>query len=579
MLGKRSSQHGLFDSDNLYLDHVGRDTFYGFLASQRGKLFRDEDFAVLYCSDNGRDSVPPSLLATVLLLQTYEHASDEDAKDRADFDLRWKVALGLGIEDRPFAKSTLQLFRAHLVLYEGARRVFERSLALARESGLMRKRHIKVALDTSYILGKGAVKDTYNLLADGIVMLARALARAAGADAEAWAQERGLARYFGSSVKGEASIDWDDEVARRAFLNEVVADADHVMQSARQVLQDSTDEQSRECLRKAAALLAQLLMQDIERLPDGAAIKQGVSPDRIPSVHDPEMRHGHKSKAHRFNGHKMAVAVDTESQMITAVDVVPGNAPDAEGALDLVRQSEENTAAEVQETIADCAFGDGVTRQEFADAGRKLVARVPKRPKQACFPKEDFRIDLEATTCECPRGQVTGQLVKLGSRKNRRGQTELLRAFQFDAVICDACPLRPSCVKGRLGQGRCVSLHPQEALLQVARAFQHSEVYAPYRSLRQTAEHRLARLVQLGARKARYFGRRKTLFQLLMAASVANLHLVAKSITQIRGQGGLKSAVFSFCARLLELIQAFAQGYNYRRYFRFRYAPSFRLGL
>ena len=76
------------------------------LASMRGKLFRDEDFAELYCADNGRDSVPPSLLSTALLLQTYDRASDAEAKQRADFDIRWKVALGIEVEDRPFAKST-----------------------------------------------------------------------------------------------------------------------------------------------------------------------------------------------------------------------------------------------------------------------------------------------------------------------------------------------------------------------------------------------------------------------------------------------------------------------------------------
>jgi hypothetical protein len=70
MLGKRSAQYGLFESDHLYLDHVGRETFYGFLASLRGRLFRDEDFVVFYSPDNGRASVPPSLLATALLLQT-----------------------------------------------------------------------------------------------------------------------------------------------------------------------------------------------------------------------------------------------------------------------------------------------------------------------------------------------------------------------------------------------------------------------------------------------------------------------------------------------------------------------------
>ena len=40
----------------------------------------------------------------MLLLPAYEGASDEEAKARADFDLRWKVALGVGLEERPFAK-------------------------------------------------------------------------------------------------------------------------------------------------------------------------------------------------------------------------------------------------------------------------------------------------------------------------------------------------------------------------------------------------------------------------------------------------------------------------------------------
>jgi hypothetical protein len=113
VLGKRSSHD---ESEHPYLDHVGRDSFYGFLASHRTELFHDEDFTGLYCSDNGRPSVPPSLLATALVLQAQDGVSDEEAKARADFDLRWKVALGVGLEERPFAKSTLQLFRARLIL-------------------------------------------------------------------------------------------------------------------------------------------------------------------------------------------------------------------------------------------------------------------------------------------------------------------------------------------------------------------------------------------------------------------------------------------------------------------------------
>ena len=45
----------------------------------------------------------------------------------------------------------------------------------------------------------------------------------------------------------------------------------------------------------------------------------------------------------------------------------------------------------------------------------------------------------------------------------------------------------------------------------------------------QVVEHRIARLVQLGIRQSRDFGRAKTRFQLLLAATVANLKLLAEA--------------------------------------------------
>src|SRR5215208_4941385 len=196
MPGKRSGRNG---GEHPYLGHVGRDAFYGFLASHRGELFREEDFTCLYCSGNGRPSVPPSLLAMALALQVHDGVSDEEAKARADFDLGWKVALGVGLEERPFAKSTLQLFRARLLIHERMQTVFRKSLDFARHTGYLRRSRLKVVLDTTYVLGRGALKDTYNLLADGIVMLVRELAAGACYEAVEWARERGLGRYFGSS--------------------------------------------------------------------------------------------------------------------------------------------------------------------------------------------------------------------------------------------------------------------------------------------------------------------------------------------------------------------------------------------
>ena len=87
------------------------------------------------------------------------------------------------------------------------------------------------------------------------------------------------------------------------------------------------DSAERLAIVDAAELLGQLLLQDVERKDDGVSARDSVSKDRMLSVHDPELRHGHKSSRRRFDGHKVAVVVDTDSQLITAVDVLPGNAP------------------------------------------------------------------------------------------------------------------------------------------------------------------------------------------------------------------------------------------------------------
>ena len=548
MLGERSDQRDLWEADRLYLDHVGRDTFYGLLASLRGRLFRDSDFAVFYCADNGRDSVPPSLLATALLLQSHDKVSDAEAKARADFDIRWKVALGIEVEDRPFAKSTLQVFRAQLILHDRVREVFESSLRLARESGYLKKRSMKVALDTTNILSRGAVKDTYNLLADGIVRLLRALARIEGISAGKWAKAQGYERYLASSIKGEAAIDWSDKRARAALLAGIVRDADRLLELSRQAQGElPEDGAERQQIVAAAELLGQLLLQDVERTDDEVSLRGGVSRDRMMSVHDPEMRHGHKSSSRRFDGHKAAIVVDTDTQLITAVDVLPGNAPDNSGALELVEASETNTGVPVEEAMGDAAYGDGDTRQAFADAGRTLIARVPGRPNRSHFPKEDFHIDLEAGTCTCPAGNVTRRVGPLGTRTTATGRTHQLKAFQFDGAVCGVCPLRTQCVAAAQGTGRKVQLHPQEALLQQARALLQSEAFGEYRQRRVVVEHRLARLVQLGIRQSRYFGRAKTKFQLYLAATVANLTLVAAKAGLLANTGGDTSAGRASC--------------------------------
>ena len=395
-----------------------------------------------------------------------------------------------------------------------------------------------MALETTNILGRGVVRDTYNLLADGMVKLLRALSQVEGISVGKWAKTRGYGRYLASSIKGEAAIDWSDKRARTALLAGIVADADRLLELSRQAQGELAEDSAERQQMVAAELLGQLLLQDVERTEGGVNLKDGVSRDRMMSVHDPEMRHGHKSSSKRFDGHKAAIVVDTDSQLITAVEVLPGNAPDNLGVLELVEQSEANTGVPVEEAMGDAAYGDGGTGQAFADAGRTLIARVPGRPDRKHFPKDDFVIDLAAGSCTCPAGQVTHTIVPAGKRTDRRGRVHRLQAFQFDGAECRTCPLRPQCIAAKGSRGRRVLIHPQEALLQQARALQKSAHYDEYRVRRVVVEHRLARLVQLGIRQSRYFGRVKTRFQLYLAATVANLTLVAGKLGRPDRTGG-----------------------------------------
>jgi hypothetical protein len=516
MMGTRSPQDKLFAADQIYLDYVGRDTLYGYLAHNRQHLFRDEDFAALYCADNGRISVPPSLAISILFLRAYEKVSFVEAIERTKYDLRWKVALGLEMEEEPMQKSTLQEFEAKLVLHERGEALLKKSIEEARRSGYLQSRKIRVALDTTPILGKGAVKDTYNLLAEGIEQLACRLAELKGETGGAWAERQGLSRYFGSSLKGEAAIDWDDKKQREELLTAIVQDARRLLSLADQA-QAAHPEQA-ETIAAAAALLRRLIAQDVEEKPGGGCqIKSGTEKDRVVSVEDPEMRHGRKSASKRFNGHKAAVAVDMESQLIGAVEVLAGNAGDQEQALELVHQAERVMEAAVEETVGDCAYGGGPTRRAFAEEERVLTAKVPASTNGDCFPKREFAIDLEKQEERCPAGETTNDYRSAGEGKGGR--------FVFAVATCQACSLRSQCVRGK--GPRTIMIQAEEGLQQRARV--HNQSATGRKSLRQrvVVEHRIARLVQLGIRQSRYFGRTKTCLQLVMAAMVANVSLVA----------------------------------------------------
>lgn len=528
MLGQATSQRDIFSTENSYRDKIKENSFYRFLCERRAEIFRDQDYASLYCSDNGRSSVPPSVLATACVLQSYDRLSDAETVARATYDVRWAVALGTELGEQPFAKSTLQEFRAKLILNEQALAIFQRSLTYARQKGYLKSKRMKVAMDTTHILGKGAVKDTYNLLADGIKKLYRTLEPFRPATLMEKFQAT-FSRYFGKSFKGEANIDWDDQTARQNVLTSVAADARSLLELAKETLTaKDADESDVKKIRTAAELLNTLLLQDLETTPAGQAqIKEGVAPDRIISTTDTESRHGRKSASQRFDGHKAAVATDTASQLITAVAVIAGNAQDGECAKPLVDATKTNTENEVESAIGDCAFGITEVREQFENSATTLVAQAPKAPQSTHFTKHDFTIDLDNNRVTCPAGHSTTTYRNISLRFGSKAEKRMTKRFSFPAEVCASCPLRAQCIKSKSGDGRMIRLHPREDLLQAARARAKTEAFKEQYRTRVVVEHSIARLVQRGIRQSRYLGRKRTLWQVALAAAVVNLMILA----------------------------------------------------
>jgi transposase len=210
VLAVADRQRGLFDAA-WCSDLLPEDSIHSLLAEHGDRIVRAEDFPDCYSEQHGRPSIPPSLLAKVLLLAYRDGLSDERAMEAVRFDLRWKVALDLPIDHHPgFQPTSLVRFRARLLLHGKERLVFARSLELAAELGLIEGAAEQV-VDSTPMLGAAAVQDTATLVRSGVRKLLDAVE---AVDGEA-AEELGSGpRFDYSRPREKPAGDWHDKAAR-----------------------------------------------------------------------------------------------------------------------------------------------------------------------------------------------------------------------------------------------------------------------------------------------------------------------------------------------------------------------------
>lgn len=505
MLGRRSPQNGLFSAASRIPVDLEEFGVYGRLALEGRSLFRDSDFAAAY-STKGRPSTPPSLLALACLLQHHEGISDAEVVERTKYDLRWKVVLDLDPVQvvAPFAKSTYQSFRARLALHEKEALAFEKSVEVAAQKGLFRK-SVGVALDSSPVRGRGAIKDTFNLLSDAIRCLVRGVAKKRGLDPSAEALRVGVERHFNeASIKGQVTLDWDNVEQKNAFLASLLEDCNRALEAARRAKYTGDE----------VGLLKKVIAQDVDESGDTPTIRDGVAKDRTVSVQDPDMRHGRKSSGKTYNGHKAHVAVETQTGIITAVDVTIPATPDGSKVAELVAETERLTGSKVQTILGDSAYSSRTAVEQAEQVEADLVAKVPEPPKGRFGPRA-FKVSKDRQTAVCPAGFF--------SEKRGRSKDSVVHTW---ATPCAACPLRGRCYSREESEQRRLVVAPDfHARLQRARRAKSAKGRALLK-YRVVAEHAIARTKNLGAATARYFGRARTRGQWLWSAAMANLQRI-----------------------------------------------------
>ncbi len=276
MLGRRNPQRSFFHAQSLP-HRVPEDSFYGRMGVHGDLLFQDDDLAEMYCPDNGRPSLPPSLMSGILLLQFHDDVSDGEAVQRAMFDQRWKVALNLPIDYGGFDPSSLSVFRKRCLRYGKERYAFDRFIQVGRAAGFLPDK-VTLLLDTTPAKGAGAVQDTYALLRKGIRKLLKALgyhlpAKRRGLCSQA---KELVASYVDREAK--ADIDWSDPQQRAAQLKVLVQDTEAALDLA---LAETHDEE----VRAIGWLLAKILGDDLDTDEQGDPhIAPGTAPDRIIST-------------------------------------------------------------------------------------------------------------------------------------------------------------------------------------------------------------------------------------------------------------------------------------------------------
>ncbi len=542
MQGVERADRELLDAEALVGHLVTPGSMFAFLAGHRQDLFADNEFEDLFPSGKGRPSIPASVMASILVLQTLHDLSDRETAEAARCDLRWKVSTGMALDHQGFDPSTLVYWRKRLAKSDRPHRINEAVRQVITETRILRGRG-KRAVDSTILADAVATQDTITQLISAI----RRVGRVVPGGAEAIA-----AVCTGHDYRrpGKPVIDWDEPGAKDALVSALVNDANALLGAlteetgAQEPTEEAQAEEVDEAQELGAAALAMLALvagQDVEPAEgsDGTdgrwRIARKVAPDRVISQVDTEARHTRKSPEARRDGYRAHVVAEPETGIITDEALTKAAGEENSDAAVAERFLAADTAqtagdkdsggAGTREWYGDSAYGTGDLRAAIADAGHDAVIKPKPLPAavEGGFTIDDFTVDEQAGTVGCPAGHT-----RTISRT---------RVASFGA-LCTGCPLREQCTKSKTG--RKIVVHERDRELRKARSDRAADpdLRKNYRKNRPNVERVVSQVANRGGRrlKLRYRGTTKNHAWLSRRTAGLNLrNLIGRGLTRTAG--------------------------------------------
>jgi hypothetical protein len=504
---------------------------YGFLAEHRLKLFPEAGFADLFASGRGRPSTPGSVVAVMLLLQAMEGLSDRQASERAEFDLRWKAACGLGVDEHAPEHTVLVYWRKRIAASDDPDRIFRAVAQLMEACGAVRGRRRRV-VDSTVVDDAVARQDTVKLLVWQVHKVRGMFPELAG-----WIDALPGGCWYRDRLRPD--IDWSSELAREDLVTILVNDAFRLVERAADAVDARAAsaraegvEWDRGLFDDQVGLLALLAGQDVEPAPDSTdqfprwRIARRVAKERVISTVDVETRHVRKSRAQKRDGYKAHAVAEPETGLVVDARVSLGAgeaSSDAVNGAGMLADEARAAPGRVSQVLGDSAYDSAHMLETCDQLGVEPL--VKPRPLPTAVPDgvsiDDFEVEDtgEGRRVRCPGGFKTA-LSAAGNADFR--------------PFCHRCVIRHRCTNAKAG--RVVKLDARRLRARRHRqAAQDPDFQKTYRQVRPMAERAISWLMRPG-RRSPYRGRAKTEAWIRRRAAAVNLkRLLATGFSHTRG--------------------------------------------